>query len=189
MYTVMVESSVEYIEKDVEAADTGEEEETEPMAWEMAALMKLSIPIASTVFVLLFLNSVLGRIGIENLYYPLAVVGTLLVILLSLYATEILTIYRNYTQHSVPLKSNLKRLIEEWRKSIALLIAATVYLFLVPRLGFFVTSFLAMLGIMYLGGYRNWQIMILTTVMILSLIYVLFVVLANLPAPEGPLGI
>jgi hypothetical protein len=186
----MVKSGVEYIEKDVEAADTGEEEEErEPMAWELATLMKLSVPIACTVFVLLFLNSVLGRIAIENLYYPLTVVATLLFLLSTVYVSEILDLYRNYTQQSVSAKSNLKRLIDEWRMSIALLIVGVVYLFLIPILGFFVTSFLAMPVIMYIGRYRDWRVMVATTVGILTLIYVLFVVLANLPAPEGMLGI
>lgn len=186
---VMVESSVEYVEKDVEAADVDEEVESEPIAWEVAALMKLSIPIAGTVFALLFLNSVLGRIAIENLHYPLTVVGTLLIILTTVYATEILEIYRNHTQQYVPLKADLKRLIEEWWKSIALLITAAVYLLLVPLLGFFAASVLAMPTIMYLGGYRDWRVIIATTVMILLFIYVLFVVVANLPAPEGILGV
>lgn len=185
----MVKSSVEYIEKDVEAADIDEEEEKQSMAWGLAAILKLSVPVGTTLFVLLFLNSVVGRISIENLYYPLFVIGTLLFILSTIYITEILEIYREHTTVPTSMRANLQRLIAEWRISIAFLVAAIFYLALVPIIGFFPASVIGMVGIMLLGGYRNWKTIGITTVVILSLIYVLFIVIANLPAPEGPLGI
>lgn len=186
----MVESDVEYIEKDVSAADTDEEGEAiEGMAWQTAAALKLSIPVLCTAFALLFLNSVVGRIDVENLYYPLSVVGTLLVILGTVYITEIRDIYREYTEYSVSVRSDAERLWAEWRKSIVFLIVAVAYLGSVPVLGFFPASFVGMIVIMLIGGYRDWRIIAVTTVLVLSFIYVVFVVVANLPAPEGPLGI
>lgn len=181
----MVKSSVEYIDQDVEAAATDEDETQEPIAWELAAILKLMIPLASTVLALLYLNSVIGRIAISNLYYPLFVITGLLVLLVTVYIEELMNIYNIYKEHDRPIQVEARRFFDEWKQSLGLLAVSLVYLYLVPILGFFSTSFAAMMIIMVLGGYRDWRVIVGTTVGILLLIYGLFVVVANLQPPEG----
>lgn len=183
----MVKSSVEYIDRDVEAAATDDEEDREPMAWELATILKLLIPVFSTVFALLYLNSVFGRIALSNLYYPLFVIVALLALLVTVYIEELIDVYRIYRNHDRSAKVEVLELFEEWKQSIGLLVVSLVYLYLVPLLGFFSASFLAMIVIMPLGGYRDWRVIIATAVGVLSLIYVLFVVVANLQPPTGVL--
>lgn len=187
MGAIMVRSSVEYIDKDVEAAATDDEDRQEPVAWEVAAILKLLIPILSTLFVIFYLNSVIGRIGISNLYYPLFVIGALFTLLVTVYIEELLSIYRLSKEYTVSMRSELVSIFEEWKQSIGLLVVSLVYLYLIPILGFFPASFLAMVIIMPLGGYRDWRVIIATAVGILALIYGLFVVVANLQPPAGVL--
>lgn len=184
---VMVESSVDYVDKEVEAAEEEEEDQRE-IAWKIDAVLKLSIPIVSTVFALLFLSNVVGRIALSNLYYPLFVMGLLLVLLASIYVTELQKIYAQYQGTDVSTKANAARLWEEWKQSVWLLVAAVAYLYIVPILGFFIASFIGMIVIMLIGGYTNWRRILPTTVGVLLLIYVLFVVVANLSPPEGIFG-
>lgn len=181
----MVESSVEYVDKDVEAAATDEEETNELMAWELAAVLKLVIPVVSTVFVMLYLNSVVGRIAISNLYYPLFVITALLALLLTVYIEELRDVYRSYVEYDISVRTELMSLLDEWKQSIGLLVVSIAYLYVIPVLGFFSASVIAMIIIMPLGGYRDWRIIVGTTIGILVLIYVLFVVVANLQPPEG----
>lgn len=182
---LMVESSVAYIDEEVEETSTDEEETNEPMAWELAAILKLSIPVVSTVFAILYLDSVVGRIAISNLYYPLVVIAALLVLLSTVYIEESINIYNLYKNNDVSAEADVIDLFNEWQKSIGLLVVAIVYLYLVPILGFFSASFISMIVIMPLGGYRDWRVIIGTTIGILVLIYGLFVVIANLQPPAG----
>lgn len=185
MGDIMVRSSVEYIDKDVEAAATDDEGRQEPMAWEVAAILKLLIPILGTIFVILYLNSVIDRIAISNLYYPLFVLGALVALLVTVYIEELIDIYWLSENYTISMKAELMGIFEEWKQSIGLLVISLVYLYWIPILGFFPASFLAMIVIMPLGGYRNWRVIIATTVGILALIYGLFVIVANLQPPTG----
>lgn len=184
----MVKSTVEYIDKEVDAADTEEEDVPAERAWEIDALLRLSIPIVSTIFVLLFLSSVVGRIALSNLYYPLAIVGLLLILLATVYVTELRKIYTQYKGPDILAKENATELWGEWKQSVGLLVVAIAYLYIVPILGFFFSSFIGMLVIMRLGGYRNWRVTVPSTIGVLLLIYVLFVAIANLSPPEGVFG-
>lgn len=180
----MVDSSVEYIEKDVQAADT-DDESTRNIAWEIEALLRLSVPLASILFLAAFLNSVLGRIAWENLYYPIVVSSVLIVLLASIFITELRKILQIRTARDFDVKQNAKALFAEWKKSIIFLVISVIYLFSLQYLEFFVASFFAMIVIMAVGGYRKWKYAIPATIFVLVLIYVLFVVIANLNPPGG----
>lgn len=184
----MVKSTVEYIDKEVEAADTEEKEDQPELAWEIDALLRLSIPIVSTVFAILFLSNVLGQISLSNLYYPFFVTGLLLALLASVCVTELRQIYQRYRGVDLSAKENATELWDEWKQSFGLLVAAIAYLYLVPILGFFIASVLGMVVIMFIGGFREWRIIVPTTAFVLVLIYILFVVIANLSPPEGIFG-
>jgi hypothetical protein len=181
----MVKSSIEYIDQDVRAADTEEEDEQRKIAWELSAISKLSIPILSTVFGLLFLSNVIGTITIENLYYPLFVIVTLFILLASVYVTELRKIYQQYAARDIPTKANARELFDEWKKPIGLLLTAIVYAYVIPLLGFFTASFIGMVVIARIGGYRNWKVIVPLSVGFSLLIYIPFVVVANIQPPEG----
>ena len=183
----MVDSNVEYIEKDVAAAET-EEDETSDIAWQIYALLRLSIPIASTVFIILLLNSIVGRITIENLYYPIVVTGVIIALLASIYISEILEIISHRREASHDLAVNVRALWDEWNKSAGFLLVAIIYLLVLPYLGFFIASVFAMIALMVIGGYRNPLYILATVAIVLALIYVLFVEIANLTPPEGVFG-
>ena len=183
----MVDSNVEYIEKDVAAADTEEEEESN-LAWQLYALLLLAIPLTSTVFIFLFLNNVVGEIRIENLYYPLVVTGVLLLLFASVYISEIRKIFKYRRESSKDLEVSLREIWAEWNKSFGFLAVAIIYLLILPYLGFFIASVLVMIPLMIIGGYRNPLYIGVTVFLVLALIYVLFVEIANLTPPEGMFG-
>lgn len=184
----MVKSSVEYIDQEVEggADATSDEEVDKPVSWVFSLFFKMLFPVAVTVFALMYLSSVLGRIRLSNLYYPLFVFGTMLALLASVYVMEALRIRRIKNKYDVPLEETLRELLNEWWQAIGLVGVILVYMVLIPILGFFPSTFLTMIAAMVLGGNRNPILITGTTVGLLLIIYLLFVVFINMSPPEGP---
>lgn len=134
----------------------------------------------------MYLSSVIGRIRIGNLYYPLFVFGTMLVLLASVYVTESVKVRRIKNEYDIPLKQTLEEIVREWWQAIGLLGVMVVYLFFLPILGFFPSTFFTMIAAMLLGGNRNPILIAATTIGLLLAIYLLFVVFINMNPPEGP---
>ncbi len=65
-----------------------------------------------------------------------------------------------------------------------LIIAITLYIILLPLIGFFISTALFLPITMIALGYRNKKLILLSTVFVLIFIYILFVSIFEVPLPE-----
>lgn len=186
----MVGSSVEYIDEEVEVGTAGESgDEVKRTSWAFAFINKMALPLLALGFVALYLDSVLGQIQFDNLYYPLFVLGALAILTVSVVLTELRDVYRLKREYSVPLWTKLEEALREWDVSIALLMASIAYVAVIPLLGFFPATIVAVPTIMVMSGFSNWKAIVVTTVVLNVLIYILFVELSSMQLPKGLLSL
>ena len=103
-----------------------------------------------------------------------------LIILITIGAAMILTSLINAKKPG-PEEVHLK----EWINPMIIFLIVLVYVFMIDKIGFFVSSAIVMPGIMLFMGYKKPLPMILTTVGMLGFIYILFVTQLKLRMPQG----
>lgn len=60
-----------------------------------------------------------------------------------------------------------------------------IYVYLIPKIGYFIMTFIFTIGMMYFLGVRNIKLYLITTIGLLAGIYLLFVMQLNVPVPKG----
>jgi hypothetical protein len=151
------------------------------------AVVKLLFPTAGILLAALYVANTYGRIRPSNLYYPYFVIGLLAFLTATVYVDEIRDLWGRAGDLS--FVESVRRTAKQWNRSIGLTLTAVVYLWLIEPIGFFAATFLGMIGIMLVGGLRDWKTMIAVTVIMLMLIYIAFIRLMGLQPPVGPLGV
>lgn len=135
----------------------------------------------------LYVESTYGRIRLGNLYYPYFIISVLTLISLTVLVDE-LRAYR-----SRPSGREFVETVREsaytWRRSLGFTLVATVYIWLIEPLGFFIATAVGMVAVMLVGGRRNPIWIVLSTAAILVFVYVLFIQIMGLRPPTGPLGL
>lgn len=186
----MVQSSVEYIDEEVEGGTASTEDDVDdPVSWAFSLGLRLMFPLLVTIFTILYLDSVLGEIRMENLYYPLFVLVTMSVLVASIYVHELRNVYEIKNSYDVTFKETLRGVYEEWWQAFVLVGLMFAYAYVIPIIGFFPATLIMMIVGMIVGGNRNPIIIAGTTILLLVLIYVLFIELASMTPPTGPLGV
>jgi hypothetical protein len=77
----------------------------------------------------------------------------------------------------------------KWKRVLPIFIAIVVYASIVHRLGYIITTFLAMALFFKVSGYSNWLLIILNSIIATLLTYIIFNVWLNSGLPKGLLGI
>lgn len=151
------------------------------------ALFRLAFPLGGLLLAVLYIESTYGRIRLENLYYPYFVIGVLTVLSLSVFVTEL----RKLVDYSGELSfgESIREAIGEWNRSIGFTFVAIAYIWLIEPIGFFISTAIAMVGVMLVGGRRDPLWISISTVIILVFVYVMFVQIMGLRPPSGPLGL
>lgn len=67
----------------------------------------------------------------------------------------------------------------------SLIITTIGFIYIIPRLGFFISTFLFMVTGMYILGIRDSKKFILAPIIIVIFIYIVFKMILNLPLPQG----
>lgn len=147
------------------------------------ALVRLAFPTAALILAVLYFENTYGRFSAENVYYPYFVISLLVVLIGTVYWDEIGSLYKHDSDKK--FTQSLKESINEWQRSIGVVVIGVVYLSLVDVVGFFISSFFSMIAIMIIGEARNLKMIIGSTVLVLALIYALFVLVMSLNPPTG----
>lgn len=171
---------------DVPAEDGSEDQDSERSSG-FAAIVRLAFPTAALILAVLYVDGTYGRIRTENLYYPYFVIGLLLFFGATVYVDELRELYRRNADET--FVESVRASVYEWRRSIGLVIVGVVYLMLIDVIGFFIASFLGIIGVMLVGGLRDPKTIAVGTFLILAFVHVLFIQLMGLQPPEGPLGL
>lgn len=150
---------------------------------------RLLFPTISLVFVGLYVENTVGRIRLENMYYPLFIIVCLFILLGSVYISEILDLYRNAEQYSATVVEDLATTYDEWKLSIWVVSISLMYLYFIELIGFFPSSFIVMATIMRVGGVRRWQTIGLVSVGVLVFTYIMFLMVLGIRPPTGPLNV
>lgn len=149
--------------------------------------VRLSFLTAGFVLAALYVENTYGRIRLGNLYYPYFVISMLGLVGLTVYAEELRRLVGRDSDRGTA--ESVKAAAREWWRSIGLVLIGLVYLFAIDKLGFFISSALAMIALMVVGGLRDTKQIVGVTVLVLALVYLLFVRLMGLQPPEGAFGI
>lgn len=163
--------------------ESAETEDQSAPSTAYVALVRLLFPTAAFILAILYVENTYGRIDLGNLHYPYFVIAMLVLLVLSVYVDEIRRLYNHDADER--FAESVRNAIEEWRRSIGFVFAGVAYLALIDVIGFFVSSFLGMIAIMLIGGLRDPKLIIGGTVVVLTLVYVLFVMIMGLNPPTG----
>jgi len=150
---------------------------------------RMLFPTLSLIFVGLYVENTVGRIKLDNLYYPLFIIVCLSILLVSVYISEILDIYRDADQYSATVAEDLAATYAEWKLSIWVVGISVLYLYLINLIGFFPSSFIVMATIMRVGGVRRWRTVGLVSVGVLVFVYIMFLMVLGIRPPTGPLNV
>lgn len=150
---------------------------------------RLLFPTLALVFVLLYLQNTWGRISFRNLWYPYFIAACALVLLTSIYATEILDVYRSRDQYTATVLDDTRETYEEWKLSIFVISLAVAYLYSIDYVGFFPSSFAMMAVMMKVGGVKKWRTIGIVCVGVTIFVYVMFIEVLGVRPPSGPLGV
>lgn len=120
------------------------------------------------------------RLIVENLFW-------FLVVLLVIEASR--TIYQIWRDRKKEKKmeNSLQNLIKAWlfNKPVMLMVGLTVYIILFPLIGFFVTSFLFLVGFsFFLGSRKFWELSVIPVIS-LAFLYFIFVYFLEIRLPKG----
>lgn len=170
-------------------ADEGEEESPESASLIFSLGKRLLFPTLSLVFVLLYLGNTWGKISFRNLWYPYFIITCALVLLVSIYATEIFDMYRSRDEYSATIIEDVRTTFDEWRLSIWIVGIAVGYLYVVNYLGFFPSSAVMLAVMMKIGGVKKWSTIGLITAGTLVFVYVAFIMVLGVRPPSGPLEV
>lgn len=178
----------EYLEDELDAGE-GEEGISESNSAIFSLGQRLFVPTLVLVFVLLYLQSTWGRIAFSNLWYPYFIIACALVLLISIYLTETLNVYRNRNKYSATVREDIRTTYDEWRLSIWVVGVAIAYLYMIDYLGFFPSSAVMLVVLMWIGGVKKPSTIGLVTAGTLVFIYIAFVTVLGVDPPSGPLEV
>lgn len=150
---------------------------------------RLLFPTLAFVFVLLYVENTWGKISFRNLWYPYFIIASSLVLLTSIYASEILDVYRNSGQYTATAMEDIQETYEEWRLSIWVVALAIGYLFAINYIGFFPSSFVTMAVMMKIGGVKKWSTIGIVCTGVLIFVYVMFIEVLGVRPPSIPIGV
>ena len=167
-------------------AEAGESNRPAPSS-SAIALFRLAFPMAGLLLAVLYVESTYGRIRLANLYYPYFIIGVLALIALTVLVDE-LRAYRSRPSGKA-FADTIREAAYEWRRSIGFTVVATVYIWLIEPLGFFLATVFGMMAVMVVGGRRNPIWIAVSTALIIAFVYVLFIQIMGLRPPTGPLGL
>lgn len=160
-----------------------EGESTSTKSTVYVAAVRLSFITAGFILAALYLQNTYGRIRLGNLYYPYFVILMTVLFGVTVYIEEIYGLLGRSPDLS--FGESVKLTVEEWKRSISLVVIGISYLFIIDLAGFFASSALAMIALMIVGGSRDPKQIVGVTLLVLALVYILFVRLMGLQPPEG----
>jgi hypothetical protein len=170
-----------------DGSDDTDTDETSHLSTAYVAAVRFAFPVAGFVLAVLYIENTYGRIRLDNLYYPYFVIAMLGLFGLTIFVDEVRDLLGR--SPSTSFGDSVRARAEKWKRSIGLVFIGLVYLATIEWVGFFVTSFLAMVAIMALGGLRDLKKMIGVSILVLGAIYLLFIRLMGLQPPVGVFGI
>lgn len=166
------------------STQTDEEgENTSTKSTVYVAVVRLSFITAGFILAALYIENTYGQIRLENLYYPYFVISMLSLFGITVYIEEIHRLVGR--SPDTDFVESVKITLREWKRPIGFVLIGTIYLFIIDYIGFFASSALAMVALMLVGGARDTKQIIAVTLLVLSLVYLMFVRLMGLQPPEG----
>lgn len=169
------------------------EEEIEDSTESASAILSLGkrlvFPTLALIFVALYIRNTWGKISFSNLWYPYFIISCILTLLVTIYVSEILDVYRNLGSYSATFVADALKTYREWKLSISILAVALIYLASINHIGFFPASFVTMAVMMRIGGIKKWRIIIPTCVGVLIFTYIMFIMVLGVRPPSGPLQV
>lgn len=164
-------------------AGPAEEDDGVRLSVGLSAVGRLLLPTVLLLLAINYVNVTWGRIQWPNLRYPYFVLGVMSVFILWVYVDELRELYAMDRDRTTA--AALREFVNEWRRSILFGAITVLYVALIPVLGFFTASFLAMTSIMYAGGVRNYKLGLAITLGILALVWIMFVEVVGINPPDG----
>jgi hypothetical protein len=150
---------------------------------------RLLFPTLCFVFAVVYLNAI-WDFGWRSRYYPVFVTGTMIVLSVSIYATEIQTYIRGYEASSAAtFVESAQDIWNRWNLSVLIGLISVAYLGLIEPIGFYPSSLITMVVIMLVSGIRDPKQLILIPIVFLAVIYALFTIGIDMAPPAGPLGL
>lgn len=111
----------------------------------------------------------------------------IMVVLIALFVWTTVAEIKNWrgSEKGVVDKKHHLQFMKEWKKPLLSSITFFIYILLISRLGFYVSTFLFLAALFYLLGLRQPITFIINLFLILGISYMLFDVLLKLPLPTG----
>jgi putative tricarboxylic transport membrane protein len=187
MTTHQSENDGGHVESAQQAGGAGDPEDEHDYSRGYLALVRLLFPTTLLILAILYVESTLGEIRTQNLYYPYFVIGLLVFFLGIVYAREIRRLLQ--VESDEKLTTSLRVAYNKWRRSIGLVVVGIAYIFLIEVIGFFPSTFVSMIAIMIVGGLRDPKLIVGVTSIVVALIYIMFVQGMGLAPPQGMFGI
>lgn len=168
-----------------EAAET----DTSPSSPVFLLAKRLLFPTLALVFAILYINNTWGEIRFQNLWYPYFIISCIMLLLSSIYFSEIKETYKNKAHHSATIRKDIQVTYQEWKLSIWVATIAVIYLFSIEYIGFFLASFATMAAMMRVSGIKNWRVISLVCIGTLAFVYVMFIMVLGISPPSGPIEV
>lgn len=165
-----------------EPVEDEEDDGVELSVW-LSGFGRLVLPTGLLVLGVNYINVTWGRIQVDNLQYPYFVIGVMSLFILWVLVDEVTDLYRKGRERSTV--ESLREYANEWQSSIFFAGILVIYVVVIPIFGFFSSSFVAMLSMMYASGVRDARIGLLLTLGILGLVWLTFVEFAGVSPPSG----
>jgi len=147
----------------------------------------LVFPTVALLFLSAYFWNTYGDITLSNLTYPYTILVLTLLLLVSVYVSEVRRVFEQRDQYSLTTKESVLHTYEEWKLSLGVSIIAIGYVSVLDIIGFFTSSTITILAIMYMSGVTSYKLLIgITTITIVG-VYLLFVGVLDIRPPEGML--
>lgn len=146
-------------------------------------LFKMSFPILCIIFVFSYYNSSKHMKPIAN-NYPKGIIFVLVILFLIFIYREGKAWLQN-NEFSEEKKINIKQWWTEWHKTVFSVIILLGYIFLIPKLGFYLATTLFLITLFVVLGFRRPIKLILLTLVLIMSSYMIFKMLFKLPLPTG----
>lgn len=176
--------AVENSDVDDSRVENSTEDNEDPDHLIVELVKRLAFPTFVLVFCLMYFNSTWNRLDTGALTYPYIILLFTLVFLILVYIHEIQDIYDNSSRYRT-ISDSIARLLSEWQVSIGVILVAVGYLYVMDFAGFFPSSFVAIVLIMYLGSVTDWRTIGSVSIFTLVMVYILFVVILGIQPPSG----
>lgn len=170
----------------VGSGDSGEDtakEGLEKVAVGHSAINRLLLPTAILLLSILYIQETIGRLSWENLRYPYFIIGLMAVFTLWVYVDEVRGLLN--LDREMKITESVKLWVEEWALSIKFGLLTILYIWLIDLLGFYSSSFIGMVSIMYVANVRNYKLIVALPISIILVIYIVFEIVVLLRPPRG----